>query len=382
MKLTKKLSLAAIATAMFVSPLTLGKIDSSAQNTSVYAASLKGKINFVKNSNKPLLYNKNGVAFTKQPSFNFNHATKFYGSPIIRNGAKNYAQAFVFGMPQAIIKSTRYIDLGDGGYIKWNNVGSYNWRSGVFTLDHNSYVYDKNGRRLTTYRGQKAYYKKNAKVTYAGKNYVYFPNSYLNVGKGYYVNTDAVNNMDGKGVLKLNHNSYVYNKKGKRISYNGKKKLLKYDLINYSGRKRTKTSSDKYYYYASETSSKKSSVKNYKIKGQYYYYLGNGAYIKAANVGVINGHAVYSSGATTIVPKSDLYIYDSSFKQTKKSVTEGKTIKVDATTTTGQGDATQRWFRIAGTKGKNAQWLLWGDDSTYGYLPAENNGYFTIRTRI
>ncbi|MBP2056863.1 hypothetical protein J2Z60_000025 [Lactobacillus colini] len=383
MKFNKKISIVALA-AMFVSPAILTESHFTSQDSTVQAAtSLKGKINFVKDYDPTIIYNKNGVALEKQPDFNFNKAAKYYGGPIVANGAKDYAYAFVFGMPQAIIKGSRYADLGDGGYIKWSNIGSYSSKSGEFATIKNSYVYDKDGKRLLTYRGQKAYYAKNSTVNYVGKRYIYQPNSYLNIGNSYYINTDNVNNMDGKGVLKLNANTYVYNKNGQRTTYNGKSKLLKYDLVNYSGKKRDKTSSDDYYYWAGN---KKYSVKNYKIKGQDYYYLGKGAYIKAINVGVINGHAVFRDGGSTyVIPKSDLFIYNNNLEQTTKSVEQDKKIKVDATKTTGEGDATQRWFRIAGTKGTNAQWLLWGDDSSYGYLVAENNsneGYFTVRTRI
>lgn len=385
MKLNKKISIAAIATTMFVTPVALMGAHIAPQAQTVQAAtSLKGKINFVKDSD-PLIYNKSGIVLEKQPTFNFNKATRYYGNSVVKNGAKDYAYAFVFGMPQAIIKGTRYADLGDGGYIKWSNIGSYNWTSGKFGVIKNSYVYDKNGQRLSTYRGKKAYYAKNSIIEYSGKKYIYQPNSYINIGSDYYISTDNINNMDGKGVLKLNSNSYVYDKNGQRTTYNGKDKLLKYDLVNYTGKKRTRTSSDDYYYYAGN-GSKESSIKNYKINGQDYYYLGKGAYIKAINVGVINGHAVYRDGGTTYVtPKSDLFIYNNDLEQTTKSVEQGKKIKVDATKTTGEGDSTQRWFRIAGTKGAKAQWLLWGDDSSYGYLYAENYsnaGYFTVRTRI
>ena len=386
MKLNKKISIAAITATMFVSPLALIGSHLAPQTQTVQAAtSLKGKINFTKDYTNPLIYNEKGVALEKQPTFNFAKATTYYGSPVVKNGAKDYANAFVFGMPQAIITGTRNADLGDGGYINWNNIGSYNWTSGKFDVIKNSYVYDKNGKRLSTYRGQKAYYAKKSTVEYTGKKYIYQPNSYLNVGNGYYISTDNVNNMDGKGVLKLNSDSYVYDKNGQRTTYNGKSKFFKYDLVNYSGKKRTKTSADDYYYYAG-SSSKKSTIKNYKIKGQDYYYLGNGAYIKAINIGAINGHAVYrDGGATYVTPKSDLFIYNNDLEQTTKSDEQGKKIKVDATKITGEGDSTQRWFRIAGTKGTKSQWLLWGDDSSYGSLCAENymnGGYLTVRTHI
>lgn len=384
MKFNKKISIAAIAAAMFVSPIALMEAHIAPQAQTVQATtSLKGKINLLNDYHYPQIYNKNGKALDKQPDINLNKPIKFYGQPKFIKGPKVYGDEII-GMPQAIIKGAEYADLGDGGYIKMNNVGAYDPTTGEFELVRNAYVYDKNGKRLSTYRGQKAYYKWNAtNIKYVGKLYTYHPNFFLNIGNGHYINTSNVNNMNGKGVLKLNHNSYVYNKNGQRTTYNGKSRLLKYDLINYSGRKRNKTKADKYYY-INETGEKEYSVKNYRIKGQYYYYLGKGVYIKAENIGFINGHAAYRDGGSTYVtPRTDLFVYNSDFKQTKKSVPAGKVIKVDKTTTTGDGDATQRWFRIAGTKGKNAQWLRWGDNSEYGNnLDDEYMGYFYVRTRI
>src|SRR5699024_11236797 len=84
--------------------------------------------------------------------------------------------------------------------------------------------------------------------------------------------------------------------------------------------RRTKTQTDDYYY-TNLSGSKSYAIKNYKIKGQDYYYIGRGAYIKAMNVGRINGNPVFrDGGATTIVPQTDLYIYNSKLKKTKKSV--------------------------------------------------------------
>ena len=63
------------------------------------------------------------------------------------------------------------------------------------------------------------------------------------------------------------------------------------------------------YYYTNLSGSKSYAIKNYKIKGQDYYYIGRGAYIKAMNVGRINGNPVFrDGGATTIVPQTDLYL--------------------------------------------------------------------------
>lgn len=382
MKLNKKISAVALSATLLISPIALTSVHNSlAPNTVQAASSLKGKITLVKSYSNPMIYDKNGKMLAHQPQdFDFTKPLKFYGQIITVNGPKIYAEAFINGEPQTIINGEEYVDLGDGGYILAKNVGSYSWKTGVLTLIKDSYVYNKNGKKLSTYRGQKAFYKARSSVKYTGKLYTYHPNSFINIGNGYYLNTSSVNTMNGKGVLKLNTNSAIYNKAGKRITFNGKRTLAKYSLVNYSGNRKATTKNDDYYYYSGN---KKYSIPTIKIHGQNYYSLGGGAYIKSINVDSINGHALFrDGGSTTVIPRSDIFIYNNDLQKTKKFVKQGQKIKVDFTKSTGQGDMAQRWFRIAGTKGSKAQWLLWGDDSEYGYMNDQYSGNLIVRTRI
>lgn len=184
--------------------------------------------------------------------------------------------------------------------------------------------------------------------------------------------------MNGKGVLKLNANTAIYNKNGKRISFNGQQVFPKYSIINYAGKRRTKTQTDDYYY-TNLSGSKSYAIKNYKIKGQDYYYIGRGAYIKAMNVGRINGNPVFrDGGATTIVPQTDLYIYNSKLKKTKQSVKKGQKIRALDPVVLGSGDIAQLFYRIKGT----SNYVSWGDYSEYGFEDDEHVGYFNFRVRL
>ena len=382
MKISKKFAAVAISATLLISPIALTAMHNSPMQSTVEAAtSMTGKITLVKGYSNPMIYDQNGKLLERQPqNIDFTKPLKFYGQVKIINGPKIYAEAFINGEPQVIIDGVEYVDLGDGGYIPAKNVGSYSWTTGILTLVKDSYVYNKNGKKLSTYRGQKAFYKARSSVKYTGKLYTYHPNSFISIGNGYYLNTSSINTMDGKGVLKLNTNTAIYNKYGKRITYNGKRTLAKYDLVNYSGKTRRAIKNDDYFYYVGN---KKYSVPTTKINSQNYYSLGGGAYIKSINVDSINGHALFrDGGSTTVTPLGDLFIYNSDFKKTKNFVKQGKKIEVDEAKVTGQGDMAQLWFRISGTKGNKVQWLLWGDDSEYGYNNDEFAGNFLVRTRI
>ncbi|TSO26336.1 SLAP domain-containing protein [Lactobacillus sp. LL6] len=236
MKLNKKISAVALSATLLISPIALSGLQIATTNTVQAAESLKGKVTLTSSYNSPIIYDKNGEALDHQPqNFNFKKAYNYYGQ-IITNGPRIYADAFINGEPQVIINGEEYVDLGDGGYVLAKNVGSYSWKTGVLTLIKDSYIYNKNGKKLSTYRGQKAFYKARSSVKYTGKLYTYHPNSFINIGNGQYISSNIINTMDGKGVLKLNTNSAIYNKAGKRITFNGKRTLAKYSLINYAGK--------------------------------------------------------------------------------------------------------------------------------------------------
>lgn len=62
-------------------------------------------------------------------------------------------------------------------------------------------------------------------MKYGGATTYTIPVSYFNIGNGRYIRAGYVQKYNGRTVLTLNHNTFVYNKKGKRISYEGQRKL-------------------------------------------------------------------------------------------------------------------------------------------------------------
>lgn len=215
----------------------------------------------------------------------------------------------------------------------------------------------------------------------------YAPAAYLSIGKGQYLKALDLKSMNGQGILILNANSRVYTHSGKRTTFNGQSLIKKYMALPSAGSSHKTTKNDKYTYAANLSASKWNSLKTYKIGRSQYYYLGKGAYINAANVSFVNGNSVYQkSGTTTATLLTNVPIYSYKLKKTNKTLRAGQKVKVDQTKTTGEGDTAALYFRIAGTKGKNAQYLYWGDDAEYGMdqegTTDEYQGFFNLRERL
>ncbi len=173
--------------------------------------------------------------------------------------------------------------------------------------------------------------------------------------------------MDGQNVLILSSNSRIYDKNGHRTTFNGLSLIPKYMLVKTPAKTHATTKNDVFYYFSNLSGSKKRSLNTTTIKGKPFYALGNGAYIYASNVGFVNGNTLYqASGTTTATILNKIHVLNNKLKSTSKLLKIGQKVKVDATKTTGEGDEAGLYFRIAGTKGKNAQYIYWGDDAEYG----------------
>lgn len=217
--------------------------------------------------------------------------------------------------------------------------------------------------------------------------YVYQPAPYVNIGNNHYLKGQNIASMNGKNVLILGSNAYIYNKRGQRISYKGQRVIPKYSLITSSSKSHKATKSDKFIFYTNLSQTKSSALKMYTIRGSKYYYLGSGAYINAGNVTLIDGHSVYQNGGSTIIRTSiNLPVYNYKLKQTSRIIKAGQKLKVDGLKETGNGDNSTLYFKVAGTNGKNAQYLYWGDSGQYGIddqdVTDEYMGNFTFDTRL
>lgn len=150
-------------------------------------------------------YDKTVLPYTKQKG-KFTSANntikvksyKYYGKPTLTAGSKfTYSNATT----SYIINGQDYYYLGNGGYIKDQNA-IVQPQNNLFVLTSNSYIYDKNGKRLKTFRGKRAYLTKNSQVKYTGRDEFYRkPYAYYRIGNNTYVNSGQISKVNGKGVL-------------------------------------------------------------------------------------------------------------------------------------------------------------------------------------
>ncbi|GAA3637384.1 SLAP domain-containing protein [Lactobacillus hamsteri] len=385
----KKITICSVALTLAVAPVisNVNNIDSASTMTVKAATSQQGKIKLVKNidytgSALPIpVYNSNGKEITNYKKINGDTTLKFYGKPVILKGQKyNIENPF----PPVTINGSNYVSLGDNGYIKQKNLGSFNPKTETVSLVRNSYVYDVNGKRLKSYRSGKAYIKAHTPFRYVGKTSYYLPQAYFRIGTNAYIRASYVSQMNGKSILTLNSNTYIYDKNGKRIkNFNGQSKLLKESVVTTTSKVRDATSSSQYYFYKNNknSSTAKSTFATKKIKGQDYFAIGNGGYIKAANVITANGMILFNKGPITVTLPRQLTIYNSKFKETSKILKAGTKVKLSKTIYDNSLSDPQLYFKISGKD----QYLYWGDAGEYpdraaNYDPNYNQGYsFSFR---
>ncbi len=266
---------------------------------------------------------------------------KYYGKPTLTAGSK-----FIYANSTTIytINGNDYFYLGDGGYIKAQNA-SVQPQKKLFTLNQNSYVYDKNGKRLKTFRGGRAYFTTNSKVKYTGSEEFYRkPYAYYRIGNNTYVNSGQISKVNGKGVLFVSQNSYVYNSKGQH-----QRRLIKAgELVPYTGKVVNKSNQ---YFYTEYKDRQPNfySIKNYKIKSNYYFRIGKNQYIKANNINAINGETLYTKQPVKVKIITDTYAYNKDLNQIDKMYRKGQTVTADQMITTGMGDFQASYFRVKGT---------------------------------
>ena len=156
---------------------------------------------------------------------------------------------------------------------------------------------------------------------------------FYNLGHNYYVKNADILEVKGhnikKGKLVLSHNSLIYTKTGKATG----KKLRTDAIVKYQGKAKTATKTPKYFYYLKDIDRyfKPRYIPTYKIKGKYYYSLGHNRYIKAANVGYINGHIARYNGTVNATVTKKTYTTTINFSAAKRKLKKGQKIKLDLT---------------------------------------------------
>ena len=306
MKLSHKLVMVSAAALMSVAPL-LG----TAENVNTVQAAPKktaskkaasNKITLVRNA---YVYDKNGKRLDKYMG-SAKYTTIAKGVTVTSTGTKT-------------INGVKYYDLGGGAYIKAVNVDG-KAASSTSSLSKgtkakfvsNSYIYDKNGKRISKYQGKSKFVKGDSVTTYGiqtinGKKYYQLDKKgtafvrTVNIDGKTTSNQESSVSNDVESTKKydysLKKNAYIYDNNGKRINkYQGKSKLLKGAAIDV---------------YGIET-----------IKGKDYYQLDKKgtAFVKASNV-------TRTVKATSITMKKNAYIYNGNGDTKKKTVKKGKTVK-------------------------------------------------------
>lgn len=270
------------------------------KTTSKKAAS--NKITLVRNA---YVYDKNGKRLDKYMG-SAKYTTIAKGVTVTSTGTKT-------------INGAKYYDLGGGAYIKAVNVDG-KAASSTSSLSKgtkakfvsNSYIYDKNGKRISKYQGKSKFVKGDSVTTYGiqtinGKKYYQLDKKgtafvrTVNIDGKTTSNQESSVSNDVESTKKydysLKKNAYIYDNNGKRINkYQGKSKLLKGAAIDV---------------YGIET-----------IKGKDYYQLDKKgtAFVKASNV-------TRTVKVTSITMKKNAYIYNGNGDTKKKTVKKGKTVK-------------------------------------------------------
>ncbi len=220
----------------------------------------------------------------------------------------------------------------------------------TIVIGHNSYVYYANGKRNTNYKvGKKVWpvIGKGAKINaygtkmINGKLYYYIGNSsYIKAVNIATINgkknpkasasttraANAKNNASKSSLkkIKLIHNAYVYNKKGKRIKSAGK--LAKNSTISYVN------------------------VKT--IKGKKYFNLGKGQYVKTTNADYEDPEDIPDSTYIQLVHNSIIYDENGNAMQDEDLLIKGAQYQALAAK-----QINGKWYYQIGNDGTNTQWI-------------------------
>ena len=197
-------------------------------------------------------------------------------------------------------------------------------KKGTIKLSHNSYVYDKDGKRLKTYMGSSKNTTIGKGITLKYKDKVLIDDiEFYDIGGGAFVKAANVGYVDGKKVTKANattstasakikHNAYIYDAKGKT----DKKKIKKGQIVTF----------DQAVYIGNKL--------YYRISGQ------SNQFVKAANVGKLSGASLKpvnedntpsdnQNDPTVITLNHNAYIYDDQGNASKTLLKKGQQVQVD-----------------------------------------------------
>jgi hypothetical protein len=169
------------------------------------------------------------------------------------------------------------------------------------------------------------------------------------------------NKITADGTLTLNHNTRIYNKKGQKLySYQRSNGLLKKGAtVSYVNKPQTIADPDTVRYSFHDDDWNWFYLPYKTIKGQEYYSIGHGGYVKAANVKKIDEKYLYTNKASLKIDKSysnGVQVMDSNGKSKNKKLSPGQKVTFDRSASTIDfygnnidGDDDSEYYRIAGS---------------------------------
>ncbi|EEJ72020.1 SLAP domain-containing protein [Lactobacillus ultunensis] len=204
------------------------------------------------------------------------------------------------------------------------------------------------GKMLTTYKGKRfitfnkpttlKYYGAPRKI---GKTYYYY------IGNGAYVDASFLSKINGREVLGLNLNSYVYTRSGKRT----KRLLRKQFCYRFTGKYVQNDIANNYVFTKGNHNYQ---LKTVKIKGNDYFQIGRNQYIRALNVASIGGYNIGLSQMQVTIKRNTPILMvgaDGSTLHTDKTAKKGQKYTVDARVGMNVGaNSMPSAYRIKGTK--------------------------------
>lgn len=303
-----------------------------------------------------------------------------------------------------ILLASAALTLGSSLFLANNNsinVQAAETQNNTFTLHIASYVYNKSGKQVHVdelkdangdeislgHSGDRSIIPRDTVLKYYGKptplrTYIGTSSQtsngdikmYYSIGNGYYVNVKNVGIPNGPANLTIDHNSYVYNNKGKRVRT---KTIKKYTTLNVPGKFQEISKPVKFYSeYLSSSGIKfvdwqkrqRFWLKYSTIGGKQYYRIGKNRYIKANNVRYLDGKPMYTNAKeTTLTLKAGQQIVNmNNPRESGKYYKKGKKLVVDRYISTFRGYPNDFWFKTGPrdsvffhVKGTKDNWV-WG----------------------
>ncbi|MDF7639899.1 SLAP domain-containing protein [Lactobacillus sp. ESL0791] len=166
--------------------------------------------------------------------------------------------------------------------------------------------------------------------------------------------TSALAATSSTNTMQLAHGAYVYNKNGKRLKkYRGsryKTHLRKGANVQYAGTVESIKRDSKQYYLLNDDNYNQSWLPYRKVKGKYYYSIGHGGYINAANVSKINGQPLYVANATVKITNTrSTKPYTVGTGKDTRTIKNGESVKIDGITSAISDPTNILKYKISGT---------------------------------